>query len=440
MRFTPTGQENIDARPMTPPTRPILAWALYDVANSAFATTVMAGFFPIFFREFWSAGAGDNSTFWLGVTNSIASLLVALSAPLLGALADLAGWRKKMLLAFALAGCLGTAGLSVVPAGAWPWASALYALAVLGFLGGNVFYDALLVDVASPAQRSAVSSLGFGLGYLGGGVLFAINVAMTLWPEAFGLASKAAAIQISFLTVAAWWAVFAMPLQRWVTESATRQRHVHTRQLAGIALRNVWHTLRAAREMRNVWLFLLAYWCYIDAIDTIIVMAVDYGLRLGLASTDLIAALLLTQFVGFPAALGFGWLSTRVGVKPMLVGALLIYAGVIIGAYFMTAPRDFYILAAVIGLVQGGVQALSRALYSCLIPADRAAEFFGFYNVLGKFAALLGPLLVGLVSALVDNPRWSVLSLLPLLIIGIALLTRVHTASNAASTNTVNHQ
>lgn len=408
-----------------PTRRSVYAWALYDWANSAFATTVMAGFFPLFFKQYWNSGVADTvSTFRLGMANSLASLVVVLLAPLLGAIADRMDRRKRFLLLFSALGVVMTGALHFVAAGDWQLAALCYVLAVLGFSGGNLFYDALLVFVARPAQLDRVSALGFALGYLGGGLLFALNVLMVLHPDWFGLADKSAAVKLSFLSVAVWWSVFTVPLLLAVREPhAQPSPRLHTALRHGF--RQLRHTLRDIGRLPETFLFLLAYWLYIDGVDTIIRMAVDYGLSLGFPSNSLITALLITQFVGFPAAIAFGRLGDRIGARNGILIALLVYIGVTTWGAFMTQVWEFYLLAATIGLVQGGVQSLSRSLYARLIPAGRSAEFFGFYNMLGKFAAILGPVLMGWVGVLTGSPRLSILSVLVLFLAGAALLLRV---------------
>ena len=410
--------------------KPARAWAMYDWANSAFATTIVAGFFPIFFKQYWSAGTDTTvSTFQLGVANSTASVIVALCAPMLGAIADSGSTKKRLLLAFAGMGIVMTGALFFVAQGRWGLAAALYVLAFVGFSSSNIFYDSLLVSVADGEALDRVSARGFALGYLGGGLLFALNVAMTLTPQTFGLASKSAAVRVSFLSVAVWWAVFSIPLALWVHEPhyGTQQRG-WTAVTAGF--RQLLVTLRHVRQLRIVLLFLVAYWLYIDAVSTIIRMAVDYGMALGFKPTSLIVALLITQFVGFPAALAFGVIGTRWGTKQGILLGLAVYSGVAIWGFFMQQEWEFYVLASAIGLVQGGVQSLSRSLYSRLIPSHQAAEFFGFYNMWGKFAAIIGPVLMGWVGLLTGNPRFGVLALVILLVSGAVLLTRVREAES----------
>ncbi|RMF85754.1 MAG: MFS transporter [Nitrospinota bacterium] len=403
----------------------VIAWALYDWANSAFVTTVMAGFFPLFFKQYWSAGADVTvSTFRLGVANSLASIVVALLAPVLGAIADRGHTRKRFLLGFALLGMVMTGGLFGVGQGAWDTAIILYVLATVGFSGGNIFYDALLVTVADMSRRDMVSALGFALGYLGGGILFAWNVVMTLYPSFFGLASASEAVRVSFLSVALWWGLFSLPLFSWVKES-----NLGEPSTGWGAVRAGWTQLRATfqdvRQLRVVFLFLLGYWLYIDGVDTIVRMAIDYGMSLGLQAQDLIVALLVTQFVGFPAAIAFGKLGEKIGAKRGIFLGLGVYVGVTLWGFFLRQEWEFYALAIAIGLVQGGVQALSRSLYTRLIPENKATEFFGFYNMLGKFAAVIGPTLMGGVGVLTGNPRYAVFSILILFLGGAFFLSRV---------------
>jgi UMF1 family MFS transporter len=375
--------------------RALFGWAFYDWANSAFATTIMAGFFPIFFKDYWSAGVDTTmTTARLGLANSVASIAVAVMAPLLGAIADRGTKRKKFLIFFAYLGVLMTCLLYTISQGNWQAAAVLYVLAFTGFAGGNIFYDSLLSSVASENKLDVVSSLGYSLGYLGGGLLFALNVWTTLNPAAFGFESQASAVQFSFLTVGVWWGMFTVPLILFVKEPVVRE------PTAGFAmvkagLRQLRDTFREIRHLKTIFLFLVAYWLYIDGVDTVILMAVNYGKSIGFGTEDLIVALLITQFVGFPAAIGFGYLAQKIRPKRAILLAIGVYLFVSIWGAFMTEVREFYTLAVIIGLVQGGVQALSRSLYARLIPPDKSAQYFGFYNMLGKFAAVMGPLLVG---------------------------------------------
>lgn len=408
----------------------VLSWSLYDWANSAFATTVMAGFFPVFFKKFWSAGVdgaitASESTAKLGFANSVASLCLGLAAPFLGALADQAHGKRKFLLAFTFLGALSTASLYFVAQGNWVLAAALYVLGSMGFSGGQSFYDALLVAVARPDEMDHVSGLGYGLGYLGGGVLFAINVFMTLKPELFGLASAAEAVQVSFVSVGVWWLVFTVPLMLFVDEKKTPGTSSGTIEAMKKALVELKTTFHHLRSVRPAWMFLIANFFYIDGVNTMIKMAVDYGMSLGFPSDSLIVALLLVQFIGFPAAIGFSFLSNRIGIRRALYTALIIYSLVTFSAAFISQVWHFYALACAIGMVQGGIQALSRSAFGQMIPPDKSGEFFGFFNLLGRFSAVLGPTLIAITGLVTQSPRASLISLLLLFAIGGYLLSRV---------------
>lgn len=401
----------------------VFSWALYDWANSAFATVVLAGFFPLFFKQYWSTGADPaSSTFQLGVANSLASMIIVLLAPVLGAIADSGNAKKKFLGFFALLGIIMTGALYFVEQGNWPVAIVLFVLAGIGFAGANIFYDALIVSIAPKKQLDFISSLGFSLGYLGGGLLFAVNVAMVVWPEVFGFTNSTEAVRVSFISVALWWFVFSIPLFAFVPEPVTGQIFSSSYIVIKAGFRQLKKTFNEIRKLRVVALFLLAYWLYIDGVDTIIRMAVDYGLALGFNDNDLIAALLITQFVGFPSAIVFGLLGQRFGAKRGILFAIGVYLLVVLFATRMDSVSEFYVLAITIGLVQGGVQALSRSFYARIIPANKAAEFFGFYNMLGKFAAVIGPVMMGGVGLITGSPRLSILSLAVLFIGGAVLL------------------
>ncbi len=403
--------------------REIISWALYDWANSAFAVTVMAGFFPVFFKQFWSSGTDvAQSTLHLGSANSAASLVIVILAPLLGTLADQGGRKKLFLLLFAALGILMTATLFGVESGDWRTATGLYLLATIGFSGSIVFYDALLVDVAAGRHLDFISGLGYALGYLGGGLLFALNVTMTLYPSWFGLADPAAAIRYSFLLVAVWWTLFSLPLLLFVHEP--RPLTAPTRPLESViaTLRQLATTFSRIRRLRVVFLFLLSYWLYIDGVDTIIKMAVDYGLALGFDSNSLILALLITQFVGFPAAILFGILGERLGAKRGIYLAIGVYFIVVVWASRMESEWEFFAMAVTIGMVQGGIQSLSRSFYARIIPSDKGGEFFGFYNMLGRSAAILGPFMMGWVGVVSGSPRLSILAIALLFLLGLILL------------------
>ena len=405
-------------------TRPVLGWALYDWANSAFAATVMAGFFPVFFKQYWSAGTEASiSTFRLGLVSGLGSLVIALAAPFLGAMADRGGARIRLLAFFTVIGAAATACLYFVEQGDWVSAAVVYSLAGIGFWGGVIFNDALLVDVTDPPRYDLVSALGYSLGYAGGGLLLALNAAMVANPAGFGLSGPAEAVRISFPMVAAWWLLFTLPCLLWVREEKP------ARPLALLAAaRAGWRELRATvaevRKYRPLVWFLLAYWLYIDGVNTVIKMAVDFGLSLGFPQQSMIASLLIVQFVGFPAALAFGWLGNRIGALSGIFIAIAVYAVATVAAYWMSEVRHFYLLAVTIGLVQGGIQSLSRSYYASLVPDGKQGEFFGFYNMMGKFAAVLGPTMVGITALLTGNTRNGMLSILVLFVGGALLLAR----------------
>jgi len=403
----------------------ILAWSFYDWANSAFATTVMAGFFPVFFKEYWSTT--DNvtlSTWYLGLANSTASILIAALSPFLGAIADQGTAKKKLLILFAFIGIISTGALWIVQQGSWQVAILFYVVASVGFMGGNIFYDSLLPGISSKEKIDYTSSLGFALGYIGGGLLFLINVLMYLQPHIFGIPDGATAIKLSFLSVAIWWAVFSIPIMIFVEEPKIHEP-------VGIfkAIKGGWSqlisTIQKVRQLKVVGTFLIAYWLYIDGVDTIIRMSIDYGTSLGFQSSSLITALLLVQFIAFPATLVYNWFSSKIGIKNAIYIGIIGYSSITIFGVFVSEEWHFYVIAVVIGCFQGGIQALSRSMYSRIIPKDQAAEFFGFYNMLGKFAAIVGPPLMGYVGLATGNPRLGILSIIILFILGGYVLSKV---------------
>jgi UMF1 family MFS transporter len=411
--------------------KPVVAWAFYDWANSAFATTIMAGLFPVFYSAITQDLTTEDSQFWFNVTLASASVLIAVSAPILGAVADRGGARKKFLVFFASIGILMTAGLAWVHAGYWWMGLVLYGLGTVGFSGANVFYDSMLVDIAEEDELDLVSALGYSAGYIGGGLLFALNVLMVQKPEWFGLESAGSAVKASFLSVAVWWGLFTVPLLRVVDETPTEDQAAPLESVRA-GLRQLADTLKEIRSFRVLVLFLVAYWIYIDGVNTVIKTAVFFGDRvLGLEQSALITALLLTQFVAFPAALAFGALGQRIGPKPPILMGIAVYLAALVYAWrFLQDEGDFYVLAVAIGLVQGGVQSLSRSLYARLVPPSKTAEFFGFFNMVGKFATIFGPLLIAFTPKLIPgaSDRDGILSLTLLFLVGGFLLSRVRVA------------
>jgi UMF1 family MFS transporter len=404
----------------------IWSWALYDWANSAYTTIVMAGYFPVFFKLYWSAGADPTvSTAKLGLANSVSGLVLGLLAPLLGAIADRGSAKKRLLLVFAFFGALMTMALSLVGQGNWQAAASIYVLSVMGFSGSLIFYDALLPGIASEKTIDYASLLGYALGYLGGGLLFAFTIWMSARPELFGLgsgdAARTAAIKISFILTGLWWTLFTIPLALFVPEPEAGAAGKSSAPVRD-GLRQLAITFADIRSRKNAFLFLAAYWLYIDGIDTIIRMAVDYGLSIGFDSSDVICALLITQFVGFPSAFAYGRIGARVGLKNAIYGGLAVYLFVVLWAVMMTHRAEFYLLACIIGLVQGGTQALSRSYFARLIPEEKAGEYFGFYNMIGKFAVIVGPALIGITGRVTHSPRLGIASVALLFIGGGALL------------------
>ncbi len=412
--------------------RQVMAWALYDWGNSAFALSVLAVLFPLFLGSYWSVGEeGSTVTARLALVTICASIVVSVMAPVLGAIADSGGYRKRFLFALAVLGAVATAGLSLIDVGGWPWALALFMLASIGYYSANVFYDSLIVDVSNPRYYSLVSSLGFSLGYFGGASLLALHVWMLRTPEAFGFADTAQVVKFAFISVGIWWIVFLLPLMFIVREG--KPSAIAGGGTVRAAYGALMDTFREISKYRNVLLFLIAYWLYIDGVFTVIFMAVNFGQRLGFSSADLVTALLITNFVGFPATLAYGALGHRFGEKNALYLGLVVYISVACWAAFLDDVRQFYAMAITIGMVQGGVQGMSRALYASLIPPERSGEFFGFYNMLTKFAHILGPFLVFMVAMFSDEPKYILAALIPLFIAGMVALTRVKQDGERAS-------
>jgi len=410
----------------------VFAWALYDWANSAFATTVMVAFFPVFFKQTLAAGVAPTiSTVWLGNANGLSSLVLALTAPWLGALADKGSAHIRMLAIFTAIGVLPTALLAFVGTSDAFTGLTLFVIASIGFWGGLIFYDSMLIRVAPPGHVDSVSGFGYSLGYLGGGLLLVVNVLMYQKPQWFGLAGADQAIRASFVTVAVWWFVFAIPLLRQRAALATGPA-IGLARAAREGFSELLRTFREVRKFRPVILFLLAYWMYIDGVNTIMKMAVDYGLALGFPASSLITSILMIQFIGFPMTLLFGWFGDRISPLLGIFVAIVVYTAVTFYAVQMTNVTEFYVMGAAIGCVQGAIQAMSRSYYSRLIPADRASEFFGFYNMMGKFASVLGPFLMAATAAITGNNRSAILSV-AILFVGGAIMLGVQSRSTRAA-------
>ena len=403
--------------------RIVNAWCMYDWGSSAFSTTIEAAVLPVYFEQVVAAGLpGNTATIYWGYTNAVSLLIAALLAPILGSIADYTGGKKRLLTIFAAVGIVATALMVLIDAGDWPLALVLFLFGSVGLGASYVFSDSLLPHVARSEDIDYVSSKGYALGYLGGGILLAVNILMiqVIW------AGSTLGPRLSFLTVAVWWAIFTIPLLRRVPEPPANTAGIGegVSPLAA-GFRRVGQTFREIRKYRDLFLFLLAFWLYNDGIGTIIKMATIYGSEIGIGMIDLIGALLLTQFVGIPFSLLFGKFSGRIGTKRSIMIGLGWYALIAIAGYFMSRAWHFWALAFAVGMVQGGTQALSRSLFGLMAPKARSAEFFGLYDISSKFAGIAGPALFAFVGQLTGSSRLSIVALIVFFIGGIFLLNRV---------------
>ena len=411
------------------------AWAMYDWAISAVQTTVMVAVFPIFYIQVAGAEAGGTTASqWWAISNGIAVALVAVISPILGAVADFAAAKKKLLALSTAIGLIACAGMFFIERGDLPLASILFVLVAIGAAGAVVFYDALLPHIASTAEVDRVSSAAYAIGYLGGGVLLAVNLAMIQKPEWFGLGGDVTLpVRLSMVSVAVWWLVFAIPLFRRVPEPPRRLEE--DEQAGENPVRDAFvrliETLRELRAFKHAFLMLLAFLIYNDGIATFQRMATAYGTELGIRRESLIAAILIVQFVGVPATFLFGPLAKWIGAKRSIFAGLVVYLAVAVVAYFMRTATHFYILAALIGLVQGGTQALSRSLFATLIPRYKSGEFFGFYSVFSKFAGIFGPFVFAGIIGATGSSRNAVASVSLFFLAGGALLTLVNVDEGA---------
>lgn len=402
----------------------IFGWTMYDWANSAFATTIMAAVLPVYYSSVAGANlTGNLATVYWGYTTSLALLIIALISPILGAIADFQGSKKRYLTTFALIGIFATALLFFVNTGDWLLASLLFIFGNIGFSGANVFNDSILPHITTAEDIDQISTRGYALGYLGGGILLAINIAMIqLAPSHLTQLMS----QLSFVSVAVWWLVFTIPLWRRVKEPP---RRIHEGE-AGInpvkaGFSRLAQTFSEIRKYDDLLKFLVAFWLYNDGIGTIIKMATIYGAEIGIGQTELIGTLLMVQFLGIPFSFGFGWLARRIGTKNSIYISLAVYTGIAIGGYFMSTALHFWILGFAVSIVQGGAQALSRSLFGRMVPKSKSAEFFGFFSVSAKFAGIVGPFVFAVVGQIMGSSRLSIVSLIIFFILGFLLLTRV---------------
>lgn len=407
-------------------TREELSWVLYDVGNSAFVLVMVTAIMPIFFKDVAAAGMSPaESTANWGFANSAASLILALLAPVLGALADYKGRKKRFFLAFMGVGICFTLLLATVESGQWLWCLALFVIARVGWAGANLFYDAFLPDVASRERMDAVSAWGFAYGYVGSVIPFLAVIGLIM-AAGTGSGLPAGETRAGFVIVALWWLAFSLPAAK-----NLQQVHYLPGHPAPVAesFRRLWRTVSEIRRYRQVFLFLAAYFFYIDGVDTIITMSTAYGRDLGFGVTMLIVVLLVIQLLAFPFALLFGRLARVYATKRLLYVGIAIYSFVTLVAFLLPAVDDlrlktlmYWGIAVLVASAMGGIQALSRSYFGKLIPAEKSAEFFGFYNVFGKFAAITGPFLVGMVGRMTGETRWGVLCILLLFMAGALLL------------------
>ncbi len=401
---------------------------MYDWANSAFATTIMAAMFPPFYRSLVTeAGLAENiATAYWGYTASIALLAIALIAPVLGAIADYTGGKKRYVAVFAGLGILSTTAFVFIGTDTWLLASILFVCGYMGFAGANVFYESLLPHIAQKDDIDQISTRGYALGYMGGGILLVINVLWVMKPEMLGMPGVAYALRASFLSVAVWWGLFSIPFFRHVPEPPVAKETDLSLNPLKEGFSRLAATLHELRSYKQLFIFLIAFWIYNDGIGTIIKMATAYGDEIGIKLTHMIIALIITQFVGIPFSFLFGALAKKLGTKESILLALAVYTLISITGYFMQTATHFYILAFMVGTVQGGSQALSRSLFGAMVPKHKAAEFFGFFSTSSKFAGIAGPLLFGLVSQITGQSRLSIFSLFIFFVAGGVLLTRVN--------------
>ena len=409
------------------------AWAMYDWANSAFQSTVITAVFPPFFSEF-AADGSPSATARFAATTTIALTIVAVLGPVLGALADYRAWRKRLLAVFVAIGVTATMLFATIDRGAWLYAAVLFGIANIGVAASLVFYDSLLPHIAAEDEIDRVSTAGFAIGFIGGGILLLINLAWILSPETFGLPDTTAAIKLTFISVGVWWLIFSIPVLRRVPEPPpvleADERAQDNPMRAAFA--RIGETFHEIRRYRNAFLMLIAFLLYNDGIGTIIRMSSIYGAELGIDRNAQIAAFVMVQFVGVPCSFLFGALAGRIGPKQALFGALLVYTGISVLAYFMKTIVHFFILAFLVALVQGGSQALSRSLFARMIPRHKSSEFFGFFSVFEKFAGIAGPAIFFASITLFGSSRAAVLSVIGFFIAGALVLTRVNVREGEA--------
>lgn len=406
-------------------TKQELSWALYDWANSAYSMTITSSVLPMYFKSVAEAGgmSSSNSTALWGYTISLSTLVVSMLAPILGTIADYKGNKKKFFKTFFSVGVLATTLLAFVPANNPILLLICYGFALVGFSGTNIFYDAFLVDVTTKERMDKVSSAGFALGYIGSTIPFIISIAVVLLSQMEIIPiSLPLACKITFLITAVWWLVFTIPILKNVNQVYYIEPE---KEPIKKSFERLLKTLKAIKSHKNIFVFLIAYFFYIDGVDTIIGMASSYGTDLGISMVSLLIILLLTQFVAFPFTILYGRLAEKVGAKKLLYVGIITYIIICIYGYFITTALGFWILAMAVGSAQGGIQAISRSFFGKMVPKENANEFFGFYNIFGKFAAIIGPFLVAIITQATGQTRNGILSLIVLFVIGFFALGKV---------------
>jgi MFS transporter, UMF1 family len=404
----------------------VYSWALYDWANSAYATTIIAAVLPTYFSKVAAAGLPAHlATSYWAYSTTIAMLLLVLAAPMLGAYADVKKSKLKFLKVFATLGIVFTALLYWIREGDWLMALVFYVFGRIGWSGANIFYDSLLPHIAKDNEIDQASTLGYAAGYLGGGILLAINLGMILSPATFAIPDAETGTRLALASVALWWALFSLPLIMNVKEPQAGAVTDSARTSVKNAFRRLMVTFKHIKDFKQAFLFLIAFWFYNDGIGTIIVMAVMFGNEIGIGQEHLIGAILAVQLIGIPFTILFGKLALKMTVKRTIYLGLIVYTLISIGAYFMQTALHFWILAIAVGMVQGGTQALSRSLFGLMTPKRKSAEFFGFFDVSQKFSGILGPALFGIIGQLTGSSRLSIIALIVFFIGGMFMLEKV---------------